>query len=68
MFIIFFDTVELSDVKGQLKILQEQNTNYMQQNMVLEEVRQECNVVMVDLCEKKKVHYKLANTVPFHIL
>lgn len=38
MFAVLFSE-ELSDLKGQIKILEEKNTNYMQTNIELEEVR-----------------------------
>lgn len=35
---------ELSDMKAQLKMLEEKNTSYMQANMELEEVTHICHV------------------------
>lgn len=39
--ILFIITEELSDLKGQIKILEEKNTTYLQTNMELEEVSME---------------------------
>lgn len=36
---------ELSDLRRQVRILEEKNSDYMQHNMELEEVRQECEAI-----------------------
>ena len=35
---VFFILDEMSDLKGQIRLLEEKNTSYMQTNMELEEV------------------------------
>ena len=57
---VFSNLDELSDLRGQVKLLEEKNTKYMQENLELQEVR-----LLSNRCLLKVYHLKLPGWIYF---